>query len=208
MNMRHIVAAAALLSLPLFSHADEETTQALALGAAAPQSTVKMKNVDGRGLSIQDVAGKHGTLVIFSCNACPWVKAWEKRIVELGNAYSRRGVGVIAINSNDPSKSAEDGYDVMKQRARQRGMRFPYVVDATSEVARAFGATRTPEAFLFDGEGRLVYHGTIDDNARAPEKVSQRYLRNALESLIAGRAIDVKETKSLGCTIKFRTVSS
>jgi hypothetical protein len=166
-----------------------------------------MKNVDGRELSIQDVAGSQGTLVIFSCNSCPWVKAWEKRIVELGNGYARRGVGVIVINPNDPARSAEDGYESMKQRARQRGMKFAYVVDATSDVARAFGATRTPEAFLFDAEGRLVYHGTIDDNARQPGKVRHRYLRDALEALVAGRPIAVQETKSLGCTIKFRARS-
>ncbi|HEX9638294.1 MAG TPA: thioredoxin family protein [Acidobacteriota bacterium] len=177
----------------------------LALGAAAPKTEVKMKNIDGRELSIADAAGEKGTLVMFSCNACPWVKAWEDRIAALGNRYQKKGVGVIVINPNDPEVQAEDSYAVMQERAKQRGFEFPYVVDATSDVARAFGATRTPEAFLFDAAGKLIYHGAIDDNAKQPDQVEEPYLKNALEALIGGQAIAVRETKSIGCTIKFRT---
>jgi peroxiredoxin len=93
----------------------------------------------------------------------------------------------------------------MQDRAQERGMEFPYVVDATSDVARAFGATRTPEAFLFDAKGRLVYHGTIDDNAKQPDEVKERYLRDAVNAVAAGRTVAVRETKALGCGIKFRT---
>ena len=137
---------------------------------------LKMKGVDGRETTLGEVKGAKGTLVVFTCNACPWAKAWEERIVALGNEYAKKGVGVIAVNSNDPGKVAEDGYDIMKARAAEKGFAFPYVVDATSNVARAFGATRTPEAFLFDAQGRLVYHGTIDDNAQEPGGVKERYL--------------------------------
>jgi peroxiredoxin len=182
----------------------EAARDTLAIGDPAPMTDVKMKNVDGREVSIAGVAGKKGTLVVFTCNHCPWVKAWEKRLVEIGNGYSTRGIGVIAINSNDPETYAEDGYAQMQKRAKQRGMKYPYVVDATSDVARAFGATRTPEAFLFDAGGRLVYHGAIDDNAREPGKVSRRYLEDGLKALIEGREIAVRETKALGCSIKFR----
>jgi peroxiredoxin len=184
--------------------AEEAAPVALQLGATVPMADVKMKNVDGAELAIEDVRGKKGTLVVFTCNACPWVKAWETRIVELGNAYASRGIGVIAINSNDPGQVAEDGYEAMQNRAKQRRMKFPYVVDGTSEVARAFGATRTPEAFLFDADGKLVYHGTVDDNAREPQKVSKRYLRDALQSVSQGKDVPVQETKALGCSIKFR----
>jgi peroxiredoxin len=169
---------------------------------------IKMAGVDGRSLSIADVQGPKGTLVIFTCNACPWVKAWEARIAELGNRYAKRGVGVIAINANDPSVQAEDAFAVMQERAKQRGMAFPYVVDATSDVARAFGATRTPEAFLFDKAGKLVYHGAVDDNAKQSDKVTARWLRDALESTVGGKAVAVQETKALGCTIKFRARAS
>jgi peroxiredoxin len=175
----------------------------LKLGEPVPMSTAKMKNVDGREVSIAEVAGKNGTLVIFSCNHCPFVKAWETRIAALGNAYSKKGIGVICINSNDPKQKPEDSFEQMQQRAKQRGFQFPYTVDAGSEVARAFGATRTPEVFLFDKHGRLVYHGAIDDNHKSAEQVKQHYLRDALEALLAGNEIAVKQTRALGCTIKW-----
>jgi len=180
------------------------TALALGLGDAAPARDVRMQGVDGSEASIASVGGEKGTLVIFSCNACPWAKAWEERIAELGNAYRERGVGVIMINPNDPGRVPEDGFEEMKRRAAARGFRFPYVVDSTSDVARAFGATRTPEAFLFDGAGMLVYHGTIDDNAQDPARVEKRYLKDALEAVLAGRSVPQAETKALGCTIKFR----
>jgi peroxiredoxin len=180
----------------------------LALGASIPKADVKMKSVDGRKLSIADVKGEKGTLVIFTCNHCPWVIAWEERVVALGNEFSGRGVGVIAINPNDPAVQKEDGLEAMQARAAERGKQFPYVVDATSDVARAFHAKVTPEAFLFDAEGRLVYHGTIDDNAQKPAEVKRTYLRDALEALVSGGEIEDKQTKALGCTIKFRAASS
>lgn len=195
------VAALACASL-LFA---AEEAKSLALGSSAPMADQKMKNVDGREVSLADVCGEKGTLVIFTCNACPWAKAWEDRIVALGNEYAAKGVGVIAINSNDPAKVADDGYEGMQQRAKDKKFAFPYVVDATSGVARAFGAARTPEIFLFDAAGKLAYHGTIDDNAQEPAKVEARYLRDALEAVAAGREVALKETKALGCGIKFRS---
>jgi peroxiredoxin len=198
--------ALALAAAPVMAQdTDKDTRPAvLALGNEAPMRDVKMKNVDGRELSIADAAGEKGTLVIFTCNACPWVKAWEERIAKIGNACEKKGVGVIAINSNDPTKNAEDGFDVMQQRAKARKMSFAYVVDGTSEVALAFGAQKTPEAFLFDGDGKLVYHGTIDDNAKQPSKVKSRYLEAALKAVVNGKAVPLAETKALGCGIKYR----
>lgn len=183
----------------------EGEAKTLAIGATAPKADVKMMNVDGKSLSIADTKGENGTLVIFTCNSCPWVKAWEGRIAELGNAYAKQKVGVIAINSNDPSAKPEDDLPAMKERAKSLGLEFPYVVDASSDVARAFGATRTPEAFLFDRDGKLVYHGAVDDNAREPGKVTTRWLQDALVATVEGKAVTVAETKSLGCTIKFRS---
>jgi len=187
---------------PLF--AQDSGPKPLALGAAMPMADQKMKNVDGQAIAVADVRGAKGTLVVFTCNACPYAKAWEDRIVALGNEYKSKGIGVIAVNANDPGKVAEDGYDQMKTRAREKNFAFPYVVDATSGLARAYGATRTPEAFLFDAQGKLVYHGTIDDNAQDPEKVSSRYLSDALAAVSSGKDVAVKETKAMGCGIKFR----
>jgi hypothetical protein len=202
--------ASAALALTLTSAvraADEAPAPGIAIGDEAPMATVKMKNVDGKETSIAGAKRAKGTLVVFSCNACPWAKAWESRIVALGNASLKRGVGVIVINSNDPSVNDLDGYDVMKERAKQRKMQFPYVVDATSDVARAFGATRTPEAYLFGADGKLVYHGTIDDNAHEPDKVESRYLQDAVDAVVAGKTVSTQETKALGCSIKFRSKS-
>jgi len=178
----------------------------LNVGDKAPSTNVKMKNVDGREISIADVAGKDGTLVIFSCNHCPFVKAWQGRIASIGNAAKGKGVGVIVINSNDPADYPEDSYGEMQKRSEQLGFTFPYVVDATSDVARSYGATRTPEAFLFDKDGKLVYHGAIDDSKEA-DKVAQHFLQDAIDELVAGKQIATKETKFVGCGIKFRAKS-
>jgi peroxiredoxin len=196
-----IALAAALLCLDAAGLAPP--ARALNIGDELAEKAVRLKTADEREVSIGDVAGQKGTLVLFTCNACPWVKAWETRIAELGNEYRKQGIGVIAINSNDPSVVREDGFETMQQRAKERGFEFPYAVDAGSVLARAYGATRTPEAFLFDGAGKLVYHGTIDDNAQKPDDVKERYLKDALQALVDGKPIKNAETKSLGCTIKF-----
>ena len=183
-----------------------ESTGGLALGTKVPAAVAKtkMKNVDGKMVSIADVTGKAGTLVVFTCNHCPFAKAWEQRIVELGNTYSTKGVGVVLVNANDPTMHAEDGFEGMQARAKSLGMKIAYVVDDTSGVARAFGASVTPEAFLFDKDGKLAYHGTIDDNRQEPDKVKSRYLKDALDAVVAGKKPAVPETKGLGCGIKFR----
>ena len=173
-------------------------------GTKAPALDVGMKGVDGKELTIAGAAGPRGTLVIFTCNHCPFVKAWEERTVALGNDAVAKGIGVIAINANDPAVQPEDGYEAMQARAKERGMRYPYVVDADSSVAKAFGATRTPEFFLLDAKGTVVYHGALDDNAREPEKVTARWLKDAIDALLSGKQIEPNQTKALGCSIKWK----
>ncbi len=202
MTLRTRLAIPVILSLAVSAAA---AGGALPIGASMPMKDVKMKNVDGTERTIADVKKPAGTLVVFTCNHCPYAKMWETRIVELGNTYAEKGVGVIAINANDPKVAEDDGFDVMQQRAKDRGMQFPYVVDATSNIARAFGATKTPEAFLFDKEGKLVYHGAIDDNGQEPSKVEKEYLKNALDAVLGGQDVPVKESKFIGCSIKFRS---
>ena len=176
----------------------------LDIGQSAAATAVKMQSVDGRMLSISEVKGAKGTLVVFTCNHCPWAKAWEQRIVDLANAYLDKGVGAIAINPNDPSVYEDDGIENMKARAKERSMKFPYVVDATSDVARAYGASKTPEIFLFDATDKLIYYGAVDDNAEEPGSVQQAYLKDALEAVVTGKPIAVATTKAMGCSIKFR----
>lgn len=184
--------------------AERPAPSAIPLGSAMPMADVAMKNVDGRDVTLAKAAGRKGTLVLFLCNHCPWVKLWQPRIADLGRAALKQGVGVIAVNGNDPAAYPEDEFAVMVTRAKEVGYRFPYVVDATSDVARAFGATKTPEAFLFDAGGTLVYHGAIDDNAKDAKAVKSRWLADAVAAVSAGRPVPVASTKALGCTIKFR----
>lgn len=173
-------------------------------GTKAPAVDVKMKGIDGKETTIASASGPKGTLVIFTCNHCPFVKAWEERTVALGNDALAKGIGVIAINANDPGVQPEDGFEAMQARAKERGIRYPYVVDGDSSVAKAFGATKTPEFFLLDATGTVVYHGALDDNSREPEKVTARYLKDAIDALLSGKAVDVKQTKALGCSIKWK----
>ncbi|MCM8794866.1 MAG: thioredoxin family protein [Candidatus Omnitrophica bacterium] len=175
-------------------------------GDSLPQGVVEtaMQSVSGETVSIAQAKGEKGTLVIFSCNHCPWVKAWEKRIAATGNAAQEKGVGVIMINSNDPVAYPEDSLEKMKERTAQIGFEFPYVVDATSGVARAFGASRTPEFFLFNPQGELVYTGALDDNSENPSAVTRRYVEEAIDQMLAGEPVATPETKSVGCGIKFR----
>ena len=197
----------ALVGIALATAAPAAATEqraALPLGAPIPSATVKLKNIDGRPVSIHDIAGSKGTLVVFTSNHCPYVKAWEKRIAALANSYGNQGIGVILINANDPTAYPEDAFPEMQTRAKNLGLRVPYVVDDTSNVARAFGASVTPEAFLFAADGKLAYHGTIDDNRTDPDKVGAHYLGDALAAVAAGHLPKPAETKSLGCGIKFR----
>ena len=172
-----------------------------------PSKSVPMKNVDGTMVTVESLAGPKGTLVVFTCNHCPYAKAWEERIADIGNEFKKKGVGVIAINSNDPEKFPDDAFAPMVERAKKLGLEFPYVVDSTSNVAREYGATKTPEAYLFDAEGQLVYHGAVDDNARDPNGVEQKYLYNALTALVAGKPIEMTMSKAVGCSIKLRAQS-
>jgi len=177
----------------------------LAIGDAVPMQDVKMTGVDGKSVTLAGVAGKKGTLVVFTCNHCPWAKMWQTRVTEIGNAAGKAGIGMVAINANDPAEYPEDDMNGMKQRAKQLGIKFPYVMDATSDVARAFGATRTPEAFLFGADGKLVYHGTVDDSPKDATAVKDAWLKDAVNAVSTGKTVSTAETKAMGCSIKFRS---
>ncbi len=180
----------------------------IALGAKVPAAETKLKSVTSdKEITLAKSAGPHGTLVVFTCNNCPYAKAWEERIVTIGNSYAKKGVGVVLVNSNSPSVSKGDTYELTKARAKERGVAVPYAVDPDSQVAKAFGATKTPEAFLFDKGGSLVYHGTIDDNHEEASKVQKPYLKDALDAVVKGQKPATAETKSLGCGIKFPKTS-
>ena len=164
----------------------------------------RLKNVDGNTVSTEDFSAAKALAVIIWCNHCPYVRAWEDRVIALQREYADRGVQFLLVNSNDPQKYPGDSFEEMQKRAREKGYPFPYLWDEKQEVARQYGAERTPEIFLFDEARTLRYHGAPDDNFEDPKAVTQRYFRDAIEAVLAGRAPATSETPPRGCTVKWR----
>jgi peroxiredoxin len=179
------------------------TFGAIGIGDPITDTDVEMKNTDGKMVTLENVKGEKGTLVVFTCNHCPVVKGWQDEMVAIGNTYKDKGVGVIFINSNDPSVKG-DTFEGMQELAKEKGYNFPYVVDATSGVAKNFGAKKTPDVFLFDADGKLAYQGAVGEGGRKPKAGGTPYLKNALDALVAGNKIETAQTKAVGCSIKFR----
>lgn len=173
----------------------------LTLNAAIPQADLKMKDVSGKSVSLNDIKTAKGLLVIFSCNACPYVKLSEARIKEYSDYCLANGIGCALINSNEGQRTEEDSFDEMVKYFGTQKLKCTYAVDEKSELANAFGATRTPQCFLFNAKG-LVYKGAIDDNVKDAAAVQAPYLKDALTSLTKNETPKMQETKSIGCTIK------
>ncbi|HEX8516854.1 MAG TPA: thioredoxin family protein [Bacteroidia bacterium] len=174
----------------------------LEIGKAMPSGDVKMMDVSGKEVSLNDVKSENGLLVIFSCNTCPYVKLSESRIKELGALTKQNKVGMVLVNSNEAQRLEDDSFDAMKNYAKAQGYTFSYVLDKNSIVADAFGATRTPHCFLFDKSGKLIYRGAIDDNIKEVSDAKEHYLKDAITSAATGKPIRNNSTKSVGCTIK------
>jgi len=181
----------------------ELSTFSLRPGAPAPPFA--LPGTDGRTWTLSDFGDRRLLVVIFWCNHCPYVQAWEGRAIELGRKYGPQGVGFALINSNDVDAYPADGFEAMVARAREKGYPFPYLRDDTQEVAHAYGALVTPHALLFDRERRLVFQGRIDDSHDHPEKVRQRYLEHAIDQALAGQPVRPSELPVLGCTVKWRS---
>ena len=167
----------------------------------------KLKNVDGKMVSMSDYKSAKGIIVIFTCNTCPYSKIYEDRIIAINDKYSAQGFPVIAINPNDPERQPGDLYELMQERAKQKGFTFPYLVDETQEITRAYGATRTPHVFLLKKEQskyKVAYIGAVDNNHKSASKATQKYVENAIEALKAGKEVSTDFTKAIGCTIKWR----
>lgn len=192
-----VVATALLLAKPV--------ADPLPLGSPVPKAEVKMKDITGKEVSLKDATKKNGLLVMFSCNTCPYVVKNQTRTLEVAKYAGGFDIGVAILNSNEAQRSGDDSYEAMKQYAKDQGYagyNSYYLVDNNSQMADAFGANRTPEVFLFDKSGKLVYHGAIDDNPSDASAVSRKHLVAAIDDINAGREVSVKESKSVGCTIK------
>ena len=163
-----------------------------------------LKGTDGRVHRAEEAAKAKVFGVIFHCNHCPYAQAWESRLIQVQRDYAGRGVQLVLINANDPVKYPGDSFEQMQRRAEDKQYPFPYLVDETQDIAKQYGATRTPEIFLFDEKRILRYHGAPDDNYEDVNAVRQPYLRDALDALLAGTPPKIRETKPVGCTIKWK----
>lgn len=178
------------------------TADPLPIGAALPHPDVKMKDISGKEVSFSDARKKNGLLVMFSCNTCPYVIKNQSRTKEACQFASTKDIGVVLLNSNEGQRDEEDSFDEMKAYAAEQSYNWYYLVDKNSAMADAFGANRTPECFLFDKDGKLVYHGAIDDNASDASAVSRKHLIQAMTEMMANTDVTVKKSRSVGCTIK------
>ncbi len=174
----------------------------LPIGADIPNPDVKMKDVSGKDITLKGSLKKNGLLVMFSCNTCPYVIKNQERTLRVAGLAAANDVGVVLINSNEEYRDGADSYEAMQEYAKKQAYKFSYVVDKDSKMADAFDADRTPECFLFNKEGKLAYHGAIDDNPANARAVTRNHLDIAMEELMAGKDIIVKETRSVGCGIK------
>ena len=164
----------------------------------------ELPGIDDQRHALEDYADKEAVAVVFTCNHCPYARAWEDRLIGIQSDYTARGVQLVAINANDAEKYPNDSFSKMKERSEEKGFTFPYLYDESQEVARAYGAERTPEIFLFDKDGSLRYHGTVDDNYEDPASVKAYYLKEALEAVLADHEPSTTETTPVGCTIKWK----
>ena len=174
----------------------------LPIGSSMPKAEVKLKDISGKEVTMAGSKKEHGVLVMFSCNTCPYVIKNQQRTIVISEYAQKMNIGVIVLNSNEAQRSDADSYDAMKSYAKEQKYQWNYVVDQNNEVADAFGANRTPECYLFDKNLKLVYHGAIDDNPSDASNVKRHHLQEAINELVAGKEITIKESRSVGCSIK------
>ncbi|AYA35998.1 thioredoxin family protein [Hymenobacter oligotrophus] len=167
----------------------------------------KLKNVDGKTVSLSSNAGAKGYIVVFTCNTCPYAQAYESRIMALHQKYASQGYPVVAINPNDPQIAPGDSFEKMQERATEKKYAFPYLFDETQSVARTFGATRTPHVYVLQRSGqdfKVAYIGAIDNNTEDGTAATERYVESAMTQLMAGKPVQTTSTKAIGCTIKWK----
>lgn len=190
----------------LFTNASVDEINGYKVGDYA--TDFNLKNVDGKMVSMSNYPSAKGFIVVFTCNTCPYAKAYEQRIIDLHKTFSPKGFPVIAINPNDPSQSAGDSMEEMKTRASDRNYPFPYLRDDVQDITSAYGATKTPHVFVLNKEAakkyKVEYIGAIDDSPREAADASEKYVESAVNALLSGKKPAVKEKRAIGCTIKWK----
>jgi peroxiredoxin len=174
------------------------------LHAGDPAPDFELPGVDGKTYRLGDFADRKLMLVVFWCNHCPYVQAWEGRMVELGRQYGPKGVGIVLINSNDARAYPEDRLESMVQRATEKRYPFPYLQDESQNVARAYGALVTPHPMLFGPDRKMLFQGRIDNDHQHAERANEKYLARALDQALAGRPVDPVALPVAGCTVKWK----
>lgn len=167
----------------------------------------KLKNVDNKYVSLSDFSNAKGFIIVFTCNHCPYAKAYEERLVALDKKYKTKGYPVIAINPNDPVAVPTDGFEEMQKRAQEAGFTFPYLLDEGQKIYPLYGATRTPHVYVLQktAKGNIIkYIGAIDDNYEDSSAVKTHYVANVVEALLSGQKVPVDFTKAIGCSIKVK----
>jgi thioredoxin-related protein len=174
----------------------------LPIGAPLPKAENKLKDISGKELTLKGAVKKNGLLVMFSCNTCPVVINNQSRTNEICKYAQDKNVGVVLLNSNEGNRNSSESLQAMRSYAEGQAFQWYYAEDKNNELADAFGATRTPECFLFDKTGKLVYHGAIDDNPNDADAVSRKHLKEAINEVTTGKEVSVKQSRSVGCAIK------
>lgn len=202
-NVFRILPVAAVVALAVFAFKPAADITALEIGSKAPNADQQLNDViSGKDITLNGSMKEKGLLVIFSCNTCPFVIANEDRIKAAAKQASDAHMGVVIINSNEAKRGDDDSPAAMKAYAAKQGFECAYVIDPKSAMADAFGAMRTPETFLFDKKGVLVYHGAIDDNPKDAAAATAHYLHDAIDAVAKGEEVKVKTSRSIGCSIK------
>lgn len=190
---------AALTGLTLMAFA---APSSLSIGDAMPLADQQMQDVSGKTVTLNDLKTKNGLLVMFSCNTCPYVVKNQERTRSVLNYAKAKGIGVAVLNSNEKNRQGEDSYSAMQEYGNKQQYKWVYAVDKNNALADAFGATRTPEVYLFDNSGKLVYHGAIDDSPADAGAVQRQHLKVAIDEMSKGSEVSVKTSRSVGCSIK------
>jgi thioredoxin-related protein len=197
LSMKKILLIMAAFNLLSFTYFTE-----LPIGADLPMGNVKLNDISGKAVSLKEAARKNGLLVMFSCNTCPVVIKNQGRTKEICQYALNNDIGVVLINSNEAERSDGDSYAAMQEYAKRQAYSWYYLVDQRSAIADAFGASRTPENFLFSKEGKLIYHGAIDNSPTDPSRISRKHLKEAIDEMLQGKEITIKTSRSVGCAIK------
>lgn len=199
---RHILLYLAVFFLAFNVPAVAQQMEELAIGAIGPMFDYEMMNIDGNTITLNDVKKENGTLLIFSCNTCPFVHAWEDRYLQIEQLAAANNIGMVYVNPNEDIRDQGESMIDNQERAMMIGYTAPYTIDTDHQLADAYGATRTPHVYLMNSDNVLVFRGAIDDNSRSADDVESTYLHDAILELVAGEAITTPTSRAIGCTIK------